>query len=113
MRDTAVVLSPEQQGRMIPAYSLWHDLWPPWEIGALAPAGGISSTASDMLTYLQAQIQAGSPAIRLSHELQTDLIGGRRIALAWVYDPDAATFWHNGAISAHTGHAVFNPKPGY
>jgi len=113
MRDTALLLSPEQQARMIQAYGVRHELRPPWELDALAPAGGLRSTAADILTDLEAQLRADSAAIRLSHELRSDVAPGMRIALAWFYDEDTGTYWHNGAISAYTSHALFNPKEGY
>ncbi|MBI1791296.1 MAG: serine hydrolase [Acidobacteria bacterium] len=71
------------------------------------------STAGDLLTYLEAQLQGSSAAIRLSHELRGDLVPGIRIALAWAYNEDTGTYWHNGAISAYTSHALFNPREGY
>src|SRR5439155_23642780 len=113
LRDTAIALSPEQEQRMIQAYGVRHEPRAPWELDALAPAGGLRSTAGDILTYLEAQLRADSAAMRLSHELRTEVTPGMRIGLAWLYDEDTATYWHNGAISAYTSHALFNPREGY
>jgi CubicO group peptidase (beta-lactamase class C family) len=113
MLDTAIVLSPEQNRRLIQGYSVRHEPRPAWEIGALAPAGGIYSTAGDLLPYLEAQLHGSSPAIRLSQQLRAQLIPGTRIGLAWVFDEATGTYWHNGAISGYTSHALFNPKGEY
>jgi CubicO group peptidase (beta-lactamase class C family) len=113
MRDTAVWLAPEQQRRMIQAFGVWHEPVPTWNLDAIAPAGGIRSTAGDMLTYLEAQLRADSPALRLSHELRAGIAPGKQIALAWVYDEDTGTYWHNGGISGYGSYAFFNPQGGY
>src|SRR5262249_26148763 len=58
MGDTAVVLSSEQRERVLQGHSGNGD-HPPvhaWDLDALAGAGGIRSTAGDMLTYLEAQL---------------------------------------------------------
>lgn len=113
MHDTSVELSPEQKLRIIPAYSVRHELREPWEIGALSPAGGIFSTAGDMLNYLEAHLREPTAAIRLSHQLQSEFAPGMRIALAWIHDEDSGAYWHNGAISGYTSQALFHPGQRY
>jgi len=113
MRDTAVVLPPELRQRLIQAYGTRHEPVPPWELDAFAPAGAISSTAGDLLTYLEAQVRADSPALRLSQQLRADVAPGTRIALAWMYDERTGTYGHAGAISGYRRYAFFNPRGGY
>jgi len=113
LRDTVVFLSPEQRGRMIQAYSAEHKPLPPWDLDAFAPAGALCSTAADMLTYLEVQLRAKSPAFRLSQMLRADLESGMGIALAWIHSEDTGTFWHNGAISGYRSYAFFNPRGRY
>ena len=36
-----------------------------------------------------------------------------RIALAWIYNSETGTYWHNGAISGYSSYAFFNPKGDY
>ena len=62
MRDTSVLISPERRERLIQAYGDRHEPLEPWELDAFAPAGAINSTAGDILTYLEAQLRADSPA---------------------------------------------------
>jgi CubicO group peptidase (beta-lactamase class C family) len=113
MRDTAVWLAPEQQRRVIQAFGLWREPVPASDLDAIAPGGGIRSTAGDMLIYLEAQLRADSPALRLSHQLRAGIAPGTRIALAWIYDEDTGTYWHNGAISGYYSYAFFNSKGDY
>lgn len=120
MRDTAVSLSPEQQGRLIQAYDREHRPVPPWDLDALAGAGAIRSTAGDMLNYLEAnlhpeKLSAGtlSTALQESHQLRAEVMPGMHIALAWFYDAGTGTYWHDGLISGYTSYAFFNPKGDY
>jgi len=113
MRDTAVVLPAERQQRLIQAYGTRHEPVPPWDLDAFAPAGAISSTAGDLLTYLEAQLRADSPALRMSQQLRADVAPGTRIALAWMYDERTGTYGHAGAISGYRSYAFFNPRGGY
>jgi serine-type D-Ala-D-Ala carboxypeptidase/endopeptidase len=89
MRDTVVVLSAEQRERFIAGHSGNGDHKPvhAWDLDALAGAGGLRSTAGDMLTYLEAQLHPEefaslSAALAESHKLRADVAPGRRIALA-------------------------------
>jgi CubicO group peptidase (beta-lactamase class C family) len=112
MRDTAIALSPEQQQRLIQGYGMRHGPVAPWPMDAFAPAGGISSTAGDLLIYLEAQMRGDSPALRLSHKPQA-AGGGGRIALAWFYNEDTGTYAHGGDVSGYSTYAFFNLRGGY
>jgi CubicO group peptidase (beta-lactamase class C family) len=113
MNDTSVLISPERRERLIQAYGDRHEPLAPWELDAFAPAGAINSTAGDILTYLEAQLRADSPALRLSHEPRAGDDRGMRIALAWFYTEKTGTYAHNGAISGYVSNAFFNPGAGY
>ena len=129
LRDTVVTLTPEQQRRFLPGHDSKHNPAPAWDLDALAGAGAIRSTASDMLAYLDAnlhpeKIQAVSPAtvpaaktlaaaLALSHELRADVAPGLRIAFAWLYNNEAGNYWHNGATGGYSSFALFNPKNDY
>jgi CubicO group peptidase (beta-lactamase class C family) len=118
MADTAVKLSSEQTSRVIQGYNFRH--WPATglTLDALAGAGAIRSTAGDMLTYLDTQLHpdrfpALAAALRESHQLRADAPSGARIALSWIYDPQAETYWHNGATLGYHSYAFFSPKDDY
>src|ERR1019366_4486604 len=109
MRDTSVVLSTDRRQRLIQAYGARNEPLPPWELDAFAPAGAINSTAGDMLTYLEAQLRADSPALRLSQKPRAGVARDTRIALAWFHDTATGTYGHGGAISGYGSYAFFNP----
>jgi CubicO group peptidase (beta-lactamase class C family) len=125
LADTTIELSPSQQARFIPCFDAAHRPAHAWDLNAFAGAGGIRSTAADMLKYLDAQLRSeklslsgppGTPAatlpaaIALSQELRADVGAGTRIAFNWFYDSDSGVYWHNGATGGFTSYAFFEPK---
>jgi len=118
MSDTVVSLSREQLARFIQGYDAAHRPVRPWDLDAMAGAGAIRSTADDMLTYLDTQLHAEkfgalATALAQSHQLRADVASDSRIALAWIYDTDTGTYWHNGATGGYSAYAFFQPKGDY
>ena len=127
MHDTAIALSPSQNERFLPGHTANHRPAHAWDLDAFAGAGAIRSTASDMLTYVEANLHPKevkpvnasdaaktiSRALAQSHELRADSLAGQRIALAWLYNPKMGTFWHNGSTGGYSAYAFFNPKGNY
>jgi serine-type D-Ala-D-Ala carboxypeptidase/endopeptidase len=123
LKDTVIHLSPEQMGRFIQGHDGQHRPVQAWDLGALAGAGAIRSTAGDMLTYLEANLHpekaaAGTTAsgktlpaaLVQDHELHADIGPGGRIALAWLYKTDEGSYWHNGATGGYSSFVLFNPE---
>ena len=127
LRDTGVVLTREQQARFLQGHSPSHRPAPAWDFDALAGCGAIRSTASDLLTYLQAQLHPGAlqpgpartpaatlaSAITLQHQLRADSLPGMKIGLAWLYQDSTGNYWHNGGTGGFSSYAFFNPLGDY
>ncbi len=125
--DTTITLSPALKARFIAGHAASHEPAHAWDLDAFAGAGGIRSTAGDMLAYVEANLhpealrlaaksaEAGtlSKALVASHELRADAFPGQRIALAWHFDPVSGNYWHNGATGGYSSYAFFNPKGDY
>jgi D-alanyl-D-alanine-carboxypeptidase/D-alanyl-D-alanine-endopeptidase len=124
MHDTAIVLTPELKARMIEGHDAEHKAAHVWDLDALAGAGGIRSTAADMLTYLEAQLhpdklpaavlgQANGKtlpvAIAKSHEIHAEVGNGMHIALNWFRIDATGSYWHNGGTGGYSAYAQFNP----
>ena len=114
MKDTAISLTPELRSRLMQGYGFDSRPTPAWDLDAFASAGGIRSTAGDMLTYLEAQLHPErSPfpaALVRSQRIRDHVDGDMDIALAWIYDPDKGIYWHSGATGGYTTYACFIPK---
>jgi CubicO group peptidase (beta-lactamase class C family) len=119
LKDTTVSLDPRQQARFIQGHTAGHHPAHAWDMDALAGAGAIRSTASDMLNYLAAQLHPESltgaarplaKAIALSHQLRDTAGPGMHIAFAWLHRDDTGTYWHNGGTGGYTSYVFFNPE---
>ncbi|MGC2163287.1 MAG: serine hydrolase domain-containing protein, partial [Silvibacterium sp.] len=56
MHDTGIALTAEMKARFIAGHDAQHHPVGGWDLDALVGAGGVRSTAADMLTYLEAQL---------------------------------------------------------
>ena len=121
MHDTAVQLSSQQKGRLIQGYAKPGVPVGGVELGALAGAGAIRSTAPDLLRYLIANLHPekvpGASGLRKAIETQQTLRApvapGTDIALAWIYDASNGFYEHSGGTLGYTGDAFFSPKNDY
>lgn len=121
MSDTTVHLSPAQRGRLIQGYAGPKNPVSPWDLDAYAPAGGIDSTAGDMVDYLVANLHpekianAGTlpAALRLSHDIRGYLAPDWDIALPWFYSRDLGMYLHQGSTAGYTSYAFFSPAGDY
>ncbi|MGO1399477.1 MAG: serine hydrolase domain-containing protein [Brevibacterium yomogidense] len=84
-----------------------------WPLEGLPGAGALRSTAADVLTFLQAQMDPSSTplegAIRLTH--QTPAGGPAGMGLGW-HRAGKQVLWHNGGTGGFRTIAAFNPEAG-
>lgn len=125
MRDTAIVLSPDQKKRFVPGYVVeqgknkrWKAEPLPssgWTFGAcFTGAGSIRSTVNDLLRYVRANIEAkDSDPLAVTHTPRHDADDGPKIGLktglGWlILDLDHQSFvWHNGQTGGYTSLVAF------
>ncbi|HTS65641.1 MAG TPA: serine hydrolase [Candidatus Acidoferrales bacterium] len=114
MKDTVIMPSPEQNSRFLQGHDVHRLPTPRMDMDAFAAAGGIRSTAGDMLTYLEAQLHPERTPFRAaladSHLLRARVAGSMRIGLAWMYNPDTGFYQHGGATFGFTSDACFDPR---
>jgi CubicO group peptidase (beta-lactamase class C family) len=128
MKETGVALTASMQARFIPGHDHNHKPARAWNVNVLVGAGGIRSTAADMLTYLEAHLHpdhlprgvssapAGktlAAALASSHVVHGDAMPGMHIALNWFRVDASGSFWHNGATGGYSSFALFNPDADY
>ncbi|MGV3518761.1 serine hydrolase domain-containing protein [Luteitalea sp.] len=117
MRDTVVTPTAAQRGRALQGHDFDRRRTPAWDLDALVPAGGLWSTAQDLLIWLDANLrpERTSPgtlasALRASHRPRAIGGGDERIGLAWMVDPTTGRVSHTGAIVGFTADVWFNPR---
>jgi CubicO group peptidase (beta-lactamase class C family) len=64
MTDTSITLSEAQQQRLAQGHNAKGEPAPKWDLPTLAGAGALSSTATDMLRYLEANLTSAPEALK-------------------------------------------------
>lgn len=108
MRDTVVALSREQKGRLAPGHDDAMRRAKPWSMAILAGAGGLRSTANDMLVLLDAL--TGRKATRLRAAMTLMLAKrwpaaepDQETGLGWLVrkGPAGEIAWHDGETGGY------------
>ena len=114
MNDSDVVLDRASRTRLAPGHDAKGHLTGNWTFDALTGAGGLRSTARDMLRYLQANMGELPtplyPAMTLAQQPRADTSEqNRRIGLAWMTDSVGAheLIWHNGMTGGYASFVGF------
>jgi D-alanyl-D-alanine-carboxypeptidase/D-alanyl-D-alanine-endopeptidase len=115
MTSTAIVLSPEQQGRLAVGHNAQLVSVPNWDLPTLAGAGALRSSTNDMLTFLEANL--GLTKSPLAPAMATMLTArrptgtpGLDIALGWhILNRNGRDFvWHNGGTGGYRSFVGYN-----
>lgn len=127
MNDTAITLSTEQRGRLAQGHAITLELGllrksapvPPWDLAAMAPAGGAKSTLPDMVRFLQAAMGSHEDlreAFRMSQQPLHEAGPNLNVGLCWhiLEDPGKGRHivWHNGGTGGYSSFLGFDPERG-
>ena len=98
MENTKINLSADQMKNFATGYNNYGEEVMHWDLGDLAPAGGLRSNTNDMVNYIKANINETDAAIKLSHS-PTFNDGRNNTALAWqllITKKGNELIWHTG-----------------
>jgi serine-type D-Ala-D-Ala carboxypeptidase/endopeptidase len=117
MANTRITLSPEMKTHMAQGYDTALAPVPLWDLPTLAGAGGLRSTADDLLTFLAANLDyvksplAPAMAAMLKVRKPTGM-ADVEIALGWhISTSDGREIvWHNGGTGGFRSFMGFDPK---
>lgn len=104
LNDTRVTLDAARRERMAGAYSGALDAVRPWDFQVMAAAGGIRSSAKDMLKFAAANLDDKSPlakAFQLAHAKHTEGLPGPLMGLGWMLSDNGDTFSHSGMTGGY------------
>jgi serine-type D-Ala-D-Ala carboxypeptidase/endopeptidase len=117
MPSTRIHLTPEMQSRLAVGHAYGLAPTPNWDLGALVGAGALRSTASDLLTFLAANL--GYTQTRLAPAMASMLKGRRNmgqaeIGLAWFVDKPQGVeiVFHEGSTGGYRSFIGYDPKAG-
>jgi D-alanyl-D-alanine-carboxypeptidase/D-alanyl-D-alanine-endopeptidase len=100
MTDTGIALSADQRSRFAVGHDVDGQAVKPWTFQALAPAGAIRSTLSDMLKYVRCNMGQGPLGrICLFAQHPRSTFPGNRIGLVW-WTGDIMPIIHHGGDTA-------------
>lgn len=117
MNSTCIKLSPDQKKRVATAHNAALVPVPLWDINVLEGAGGLRSTADDLLTFLAANLELTATPLttamrRMRAATRPTGVSGIGIAMGWHTrtSNDRVIFWHNGGTGGFRTFAGFDPK---
>lgn len=111
MRSTSNTPSHGMLARLAPGHLLSGEATPAWELNVVAPAGGVYSSARDMVAYLQAYmlrpLRPYALAIQPQRALAAD--SATKIGLAWLLQRQQGHHyaWHSGQTGGYASYAAF------
>lgn len=112
MKSTAVALTPEMKARLAPGHDAAGTPAANWDLLAFAGAGGIRSTAADMMRFLRANLSDGPLAETFAFARAGRFEGGGvRMGLGWHISPKG-TCWHNGQTGGYHSFAAVDAANG-
>lgn len=115
MNDTRITLTDEQKTRLAPGYDSMLSPAKNWDLNALAAAGGIRSTANDLMKLVRASLSdEKTPVVEAIHkawEPHYGKPGEIRVGLGWHIARDNVTRFHTGQTGGYSASVfVFSPR---
>ena len=117
MNDTRIELTEAMKEKLALGHS-GGSVVENWDFPALAGAGAIRSSTSDMAKFVSANLghvnTQLSDAMVLSHKARHDKAGGTSVAMAWHIDngKNGDVVWHNGGTGGYRSFAGFVKETG-
>ncbi|MFI5401673.1 MAG: serine hydrolase [Planctomycetota bacterium] len=104
MKSTVIALTPELKARLAPGHNASGQPESNWDLPAFAGAGGIRSTAADMMRFLRANLDPTPLDETLASAREVRYAppdaSAHRLGLGWHISP-ASIHWHNGQTGGY------------
>ncbi len=116
MINTAIALTPEMQQHLAQGYTIKGKPAPLWTCGALDGAGCFNSNGSDMMKFVQANIDAKSfltQTLKKTHEQQFNGntgIGWMQPGFIDRFIGNKSVIWHNGLVGGYGSYVSIDIK---
>lgn len=117
MEDTAFRLRPDQQQRFLPVYTANGKPVPHWDLGVLEGAGGLRTTARDLLQFAKANVGMGAApvtaAMKETHRPRHRLRRSDEAGMGWMIRTGVyhdKVHWHNGGTFGSSSFIGFHKE---
>ena len=115
MNSTRITLTAELKARLAPGHDAGGSTVSNWDLPTLAGAGGLRSTANDLLKFLAANLgltnSSLSKAMTATQRPRHSSGAGRQIGLIWQVQTASGTIWHNGGTGGYHSYIGFKKDP--
>ncbi|MFJ9949499.1 serine hydrolase domain-containing protein [Kitasatospora sp. NPDC091207] len=121
--DTVIAVDEERAARLAQGHSPGRRPVPGWQLAGLAGAGGLRSTAADLVVLLRAQLASGTdddsplaPAIALTRQTTHKVNPFAWAHLGWLghrlhpRQGGHLQIWHNGGTGGFRSFVAFDPE---
>lgn len=115
MTNTAIRLSEEQRARLTRGHSPKSEEVSGWDFDVFASTGAFRSNASDVLTFIEANLTGGETPVgrSLTHARQLRKVGDAGdLPLGWqrevTLQGGLEVYWHNGGTGGYVSFIAFN-----
>jgi CubicO group peptidase (beta-lactamase class C family) len=117
MTSTGISLTPEMKARLAVGHGANLEPLPNWDLGVLAGAGALRSSANDMLAFLAANLGYSNTPLAAAMAAQVSIrrptgSAGLEIAYNWLIQTKngKSIFWHGGLTGGYRTYMGFDPK---
>lgn len=115
MKDTSVKLKGTMKSRMATPYNVTGEESHTWDFRDLPGSGGIRSSTSDMLRFIDACVNVpdsdvGKALSLAAKEHVPSGKGGLKGGLNWSFGPDGVSRWHNGETGGYHAMMMYDPS---
>ena len=117
MRSTFISIPPDAKKHLAQGHDARLQPVPDWDLGALAGAGALRSTANDLLRFLSAQLRKRksplAPAMKRALASRRQF-GDDDVAFSWEVAKlgDREIYWHHGRTGGYRSYVGFDPAHG-
>ena len=115
MTDSFLIVPEANKARFVGGYSPTGESTTSWDFDAFAPAGGLHSTANDLLKFIRAahgpDDDSLGKALKLTLQLHSDTVM-QKVGLGWhqlTTIEDLAVWWHNGGTGGYVSYLGIDP----
>lgn len=110
MNSTAITLTPEVKAQLAQGHTAKGVPTRVWTFAALAGAGAYSSTAEDMLRFIQCSVEERGPAAQRFQKMRAPQFGGDT-GIGWIqptfldrFFGNRGVVWHNGMVGGYASY---------
>ncbi|MEM9538031.1 MAG: serine hydrolase domain-containing protein [Cyanobacteria bacterium P01_E01_bin.42] len=118
MHHTAITLTPEMKAKLAQGYTAQGLPTPVWTFAALGGAGAYSSTAEDLMTFIQTSVAENGLASQLLQKMSEPQFKGNT-GIGWMqpsfidrFVGNRGVVWHDGRVGGYASYLAIDKQSG-